>query len=165
MPPKTKPREWNCLYFLSTWWVVIAGHTRAEQWWLKHTWLLLECGSREEPQLSKARMLEGRLLRSQMGTLPFLCSLPCCLSPLQDTALSSDSCSQDRATVLSWQPDCSCHHLRFLHLATPHCFSLHSGQCSVQTLPNSSDALPSRKRGDGNYPPYFKELEAETPRI
>lgn len=51
-----------------------------------------------------------------------------------------------------------------LHLATL-LFFLHSGQRPVQTLPNSSNSLHSRKGGDGNYPPYFKELEAEMPKI
>lgn len=52
----------------------------------------------------------------------------------------------------------------FLHVAILQSL-LPSGQRSLQTLRNSSGSLHSHKGDDRNYFPYFKELEAEMPRI
>lgn len=161
---KAKCREWSCLCFLSTRLVIISGNARVEQRQLRSTWQVLECGSKARPQLVRSRVLERRFLWSWVGTLPSLSALS--HSSLLPTPYATQMpAGQAWPHPSSWWGDHSWHPLSYvLHLATPHSL-LHRTQCSVQTLPNSSDSLRSRKRGDGNDPPYFKELKAERPQI
>ena len=160
---KAKCREWSCLCFLSTRLVIISGNARVEQRQLRSTWRVLECGSKARPQLARSRVLQRRFLWSWVGTFPSLCPLP--LLPAPNPICHSCLLGRLWPHPSSWWGDHSCHPLSFvLHLATPHSL-LHRSQCSVQTLPNSSDSLRSCKKSDGNYHPYFKELKAERPQI
>lgn len=112
-----------------------------------------------------------RLLGSQAGTPPSL-SVLSHPSSAPKLTFSLDGCwsGQDHTPqpgdlttpVTTWGfcvCVCVCMH------TTLYSFLLPSGQRSVQTLPNSSDAQHSCNGGDGNYPPCFRELEAEVPKI